>query len=77
MAARLAIRPERNYQCNSCGASEGTIEKVRVVNGLGGTAWVIGWLFTIGYLKLGFWPGALALLIWPYNIGVAIAGLHH
>jgi hypothetical protein len=53
------------------------MEKVKVVNGIGGTVWLIGWLFTIGYLKLGFWPGALALLIWPYNIGAAIAGLPH
>jgi len=34
-----------------------------------------GWLFTIGYLKLAFWSGALALLIWPYDIGVALAAL--
>ena len=54
------------------------MEKVRFVqNGIGGMVWAAGWLFTIGYLKLTFWPGALALLIWPYNIGVAIAALHH
>ncbi|HUO98878.1 MAG TPA: hypothetical protein VMU01_09425 [Rhizomicrobium sp.] len=55
------------------------MEKIRFVqNGTcGGLIWLIGWLFTIGYLKLAFWTGALALLIWPYYIGVAVAALHH
>jgi hypothetical protein len=34
-----------------------------------GLLWFAGWLFTIGYLKLGFWTGVLALIIWPYYIG--------
>jgi hypothetical protein len=36
-----------------------------------GLLWIAGWLFSIGYLKLGFWQGALALLIWPYYLGSA------
>jgi hypothetical protein len=38
-----------------------------------GLVWIAGWLFTIGYLKLGFWPGLLALFIWPFDIGAALA----
>ena len=38
-----------------------------------GAVWFIGWLFSIGFLKLGFWKGLLALLIWPYFIGTAYA----
>ena len=34
-----------------------------------GLIWAAGWLFTIGYLKLSFWRGVLALIIWPYHIG--------
>jgi hypothetical protein len=34
-----------------------------------GIIWFIGWLFTIGYLKLGFWSGLWALIAWPYYIG--------
>ena len=34
-----------------------------------GLIWAAGWLFTIGYLKLSFWRGVLALIIWPYYIG--------
>ncbi|MEX0644948.1 MAG: hypothetical protein WD076_06540 [Parvularculaceae bacterium] len=39
-----------------------------------GILWFIGWLFTIGYLKLGFWKGALGLFVWPYFIGSHFAG---
>ncbi len=54
------------------------MDKVKVVQTGGwGLAWCAGWLFTIGYLKLTFWAGALALIIWPYDIGVALAALHH
>jgi hypothetical protein len=34
-----------------------------------GVLWIIGWIFTIGYLHLSFWRGALALIIWPYYLG--------
>ena len=36
-----------------------------------GLLWVAGWLFTIGYLKLGFLQGLLAILLWPYYLGDA------
>jgi hypothetical protein len=34
-----------------------------------GSAWFIGWLFTIGFLKLTFWKGVLALVVWPFYLG--------
>ncbi len=37
-----------------------------------GPIWLIGWLFTIGYVGLPFWKGVLALIIWPYYLGVAL-----
>lgn len=40
-----------------------------------GVLWFIGWLFTIGFLKLGFWKGALALLIWPYFLGTDLSNI--
>lgn len=44
-----------------------------VCRGGGGTflgpIWAVGWLFTIGYLKLTFWKGVLALIVWPYYLG--------
>lgn len=46
--------------------------KVEHHSTLGG-AWFAGWLFTIGYLKLGFVQGALALVLWPYYLGVTFA----
>jgi len=38
-----------------------------------GPVWLIGWLFTIGYVGMPFfWKGLLALLIWPYFLGAAL-----
>jgi hypothetical protein len=38
-----------------------------------GMFWCIGWLFTIGFLKLSFFRGFLAIVIWPYYIGAHFA----
>ncbi len=38
-----------------------------------GALWFIGWLFSIGFLKLGFWKGVLAMLLWPYFLGAHLA----
>ncbi len=38
-----------------------------------GVLWLIGWLFSVGFLKMGFWQGALALLVWPYFLGAQFA----
>lgn len=40
-----------------------------------GVLWIIGWLFSIGFLQLGFWKGLLALIVWPYFLGVHVATL--
>lgn len=40
-----------------------------------GLLWFAGWLFTIGYLGLGFWQSVFALVIWPYYLGTALAAL--
>lgn len=40
-----------------------------------GLVWIAGWLFTVGYLHHGFWRGLLALIIWPYDLGVALSAL--
>lgn len=36
---------------------------------LGSCLWFIGWLFSIGFLRLSFWRGVLAIIVWPYFIG--------
>lgn len=50
--------------------------KIEQHGGLG-VLWFIGWLFTIGFLELGFWKGVLALLIWPYFLGADFAAQPH
>jgi hypothetical protein len=37
-----------------------------------GTAWFGGWLFSIGFLHLSFWKGVLAVVLWPYFLGVTV-----
>ena len=43
------------------------------VGGIIGPIWFIGWLFTIGYVHLSFGKGVLALVLWPYYLGVALS----
>jgi len=40
----------------------------------GGT-WFVGWLFTIGFLHLTFWQGVLAIILWPYYLGINFSPL--
>ena len=47
-------------------------DKVIVQSSLG-ILWFAGWLFTLGFLHLGFFKGILALLLWPYYIGIEMA----
>lgn len=49
-------------------------ERIRVEqHSFGGMIWFVGWLFTIGYLKLSFGKGLLAIVIWPYYLGASLA----
>jgi hypothetical protein len=51
-------------------------ERVRIEqHSIGGLLWFAGWLFTIGFLHLTFWRAVLALLIWPYYIGVRVSAM--
>jgi hypothetical protein len=36
-----------------------------------GPIWFIGWLFTIAFANLPWWKAVLALVIWPYYLGIA------
>lgn len=53
------------------------MRKIRIVQqGFAGTAWFAGWLFSLGFLHLGFWNGVLAIVLWPYYLGARF-GLPH
>jgi hypothetical protein len=46
------------------------MDKVKIENhSFTGFSWFAGWLFTIGFLQLTFWKGALAAILWPYFLG--------
>jgi len=49
-------------------------ERIHISQSLGlGGLWFVGWLFSIGYLQLGFWQGLLGLIVWPYFLGAHFA----
>ena len=51
-------------------------QRIRIEQHSGlGIVWFAGWLFTIGYLDLSFWRGVLAIVVWPYFLGVDFAAL--
>jgi hypothetical protein len=54
------------------------MERIRVEqHSFTGGAWIVGWLFTLGFLHLGFWRGLIALVIWPYYVGDKVSALVH
>ena len=52
------------------------MEKIQIEqHSVSGLLWVAGWLFTVGFLHLTFWKGALAVLLWPYYLGAMVSAL--
>ena len=39
--------------------------------------WLLGWLFTIGFLHLGFPKAVFALVLWSYYLGVHFSHVTH
>jgi hypothetical protein len=52
-------------------ASESKPSTIRVESGLIGIIWLIGWLFTLAFAQLIWWQAILALVVWPYYLGLA------
>ena len=50
------------------------MEKIKVEqHGFTAFSWFAGWLFTIGFLGLPFMKAVIAIILWPYFIGQAVA----
>ena len=50
------------------------MEKIKIEqHSFTGSLWVAGWLFSIGLLRLTFWKGVLAIVLWPYYIGAMLS----
>ena len=46
---------------------------IRIENGGWiGTVWFMGWLFTIAYAGLSFLQAVIALIAWPYYLGLVL-----
>ncbi len=48
------------------------MERIRIENHTFSGLWIIGWLFTVGYLHLGVQQLIMAIIIWPYYLGAAL-----
>ena len=71
------IRRNGRVRAGTARAIHTGMERIRIEqHSWTGTLWAFGWLFTIGYLHLPFWKGVLALLLWPYDLGLAFSALH-
>ena len=54
------------------------MEKIRIEqHSTMGLVWFGGWLFTIGFLHLQFWSGVLALVLWPFDLGIYFSSTHN
>jgi hypothetical protein len=52
------------------------MERIRIEqHSAGGLVWAFGWLFTVGFLQMTFWRAVLALILWPYYLGVTVSSL--
>lgn len=50
------------------------MEKIKVEqHGFTAFSWAAGWLFTLGFLHLAFGKGLLAIVLWPYFIGLYVS----
>lgn len=50
------------------------MEKIKIEqHTVTGGMWLAAWLFTIGFLKLSFGQGILAIILWPYFLGAALS----
>jgi hypothetical protein len=45
------------------------------IRSIGGLLWTFGWLFTVGFLEMTFWRAVVALILWPYYLGVMVNAL--
>lgn len=58
--------------------AETKMEKIKIEqHSFSGMLWAAGWLFTVGFLHLAFWRGVLAIILWPYYLGVMLSAHLH
>ena len=58
--------------------AERIMEKIRIEqHTFTGSAWIAAWLFTVGFLHLDFWRALLAIVLWPYYLGLTFSKLVH
>jgi hypothetical protein len=73
---RLTPAAARGVFADAGSGWSATMEKIKIEqHTFSGTLWFAGWLFAIGYLHLTFWKGVLAIVLWPYYLGLIFRSL--
>jgi hypothetical protein len=76
MARRLFMSRDLRRRDHNPIINKKTVQKIKIENhSFTAFSWFAGWLFTIGFLHLTFGKGVLAILLWPYYIGLYISAL--
>lgn len=72
----MSSHGSRNSDTLKASSPSSFMEKIRIEHHtFAGGFWFAMRLFTIGFLKLNFVNGVLALLLWPYFLGAALSKL--
>ncbi|HEY0988750.1 MAG TPA: hypothetical protein VGD80_16905 [Kofleriaceae bacterium] len=66
----MSAETEAVPQSAACTAGDRRPRLIAVSMQGAGMLWFAAWMFTIGFANLSFWKAVLALITWPYFIGV-------
>ena len=58
--------------CNDAQTKAAAKQSVILVSRPMGTLWFGGWLFTMSFAHLVWWKALLAVVLWPYFLGLAV-----
>jgi hypothetical protein len=74
-----SLTKQAQRHCHVARRSKGLhMEKVKIEHhSVSGSLWFGGWLFTIGFLQLTFWKAVVAIVVWPYFLGLSYSGVAH
>jgi hypothetical protein len=78
LAYRLREIIPRMSATDSAAKAGENMQKIRIEqHPFMGSVWVAAWLFTVGFLHLSVWKTVLAVLLWPYFLGLHFCPVVH
>jgi hypothetical protein len=74
-APAVTIHDATSHSRSTAGAGAEP-QRIRIEqHSFSGMLWLIGWLFTIGFLQLPLIRAVLAMVVWPYYLGTTLRSL--